>query len=140
MSILFEFLAIMKIGSKGSKPKEETANLQGPSGTITTLSKEEEAEKSKENPKQQVITMNGKSGLSSDELTEKMFTMYEKVGFNPDEIAEKMEDLIKPKFDQNGAVPDPQFPPKYEEIDDVQKENSDKSSDTVVLADIHVSE
>ena len=112
----------MKIGSKGNKPKEETTNLQGPNGTITTLSKEKEAEKSKENPKQQV------------------FTMDEKVGFNPDEIAEKMEDLIKPKFDQNGAVPDPQFPPKYEEIDDVQKENSDKSSDTVVLADIHVSE
>ena len=143
----------MKIGSKGKKPKHKTTNVQEPSkpatnGTITAMSKEEKAEKSKENPKE-----DGKAGLSSDELTEKMedlinpnfdqnvtFTMDEKVGFSPDEIAEKMEDLIKPKFDQNGAVPDPQFPPKYEEIDDVQKENSDKSSDTVVLADIHVSE
>ena len=52
-----------------------------------------------------------------------------------------MEDLIKPKVDQNGAILDPQVPPKYEEIvDELQKENSDKSSDTVVLADIHVSE
>ena len=112
----------MKIGSKGSKPKEETTNLQGPNGTITTLSKEKEAEKSKENPKQQVFTMNGKAGLSSDELTE------------------KMDDLIKPNFNQNDGNSDPQVPPKYEDIDDLQKENSDKSSDTVALADIHVSE
>ena len=69
------------------------------------------------------------------------FSKDEKVGFSPDEIAEKMEDLIKPKVDQNGAILDPQVPPKYEEIvDELQKENSDKSSDTVVLADIHVSE
>ena len=113
----------MKIGSKGSKPKEKPANLQGPPATNTKSSKEEEAEKSKENPNQQV------------------FTKDEKVGFSPDEIAEKMEDLIKPKVDQNGAILDPQVPPKYEEIvDELQKENSDKSSDTVVLADIHVSE
>ena len=105
----------MKIGSKGSNPKEKTTNLQGPTATNTKLSKEEEAEKSKENSKQQVD---------------------EKVGFSSDEIAEKMEDLIKPKVDQNSQVP-----PKYEEIvDESQKENSDKSSDTVVLADIHVSE
>ena len=110
----------MKIGSKGGKPKEKTTNLQGPTATNTKLSKEEEAEKSKENPKQQVD---------------------EKVGFSSDEIAEKMEDLIKPKVNQNGAILDPQVPPKYEEIvDESQKENSDKSSDTVVLADIHVSE
>ena len=112
----------MKIGSKDSKPKVKTTNLQGPNGAITTLSKEEEAEKSKENPKHQVFTLDGK------------------VGFSPDEIAEKMEDLIKPKFDQNEGNPDPQVPPKYEDIADLQKENSDKSSDTVVLADIHVSE
>ena len=115
----------MKIGSKDSKPKVKTTNLQGPNGAITTLSKEEEAEKSKENPKHQVFTLDGK------------------VGFSPDEIAEKMEDLIKPKFDQNGAIiPDHCTPsaPKYEEVDDLQKENSDKSSDTVVLADVHVSE
>lgn len=115
--------AIMKIGSKDSKPKEKTTSLQGPTATNTKSSKEEEAEKSKENPNQQV------------------FTKDEKVGFSPDEIAEKMEDLIKPKIDQNGAILDPQVPPKYEEIvDELQKENSDKSSDTVVLADIHVSE
>ena len=115
MSIL-RFLGIMKIGSKDSKPKEKTTNLQGPNGTITTLSKEE-AEKSKENPKHQAFTLDGR------------------VGFSPDEIAEKMEDLIKPK--PSAPIP---LPPKYEDIADLQNEHSDKSSDTVVLADIHVSE
>ena len=52
-----------------------------------------------------------------------------------DELTEKMEDLIKPK--PSAPIP---LPPKYEDIADLQNEHSDKSSDTVVLADIHVSE
>ena len=33
-----------------------------------------------------------------------------------DELTEKMEDLIKPKFGQNEGNPDPEVPPKYEDI------------------------
>ena len=36
-------LAIMKIGSKDSKPKEKTTSLQGPTATNTKSSKGEEA-------------------------------------------------------------------------------------------------
>ena len=132
----------MKIGGKDKKLKQKTTNVHEPTklatnGTISAMSKDELTEKMEDLIKPK---FGQNEGNPDPEVPPKYEDIDEKVGFSPDEIAEKMEDLIKPKFDQNEGNPDPQIPPKYEDIADLQKENSDKSSDTVVLADIHVSE
>ena len=136
----------MKIGGKDKKLKQKTTNVHEPNkpatnGTISAMSKDELTEKMEDLIKPK---FGQNEGNPDPEVPPKYEDIDEKVGFSPDEIAEKMEDLIKPKFDQNGAaIPDhytQASAPKYEEVDDLQKENSDKSSDTVVLADVHVSE
>ena len=123
----------MKIGGKNKKLKQKTTNVHEPNkpatnGTISSMSKDELTEKMEDLIKPKFDQNEGNN--PDPQVPPKYEDIDEKVGFSPDEIAEKMEDLIKPTPSA----------PKYEEIDDLQKENSDKSSDTVVLADVHVSE
>ena len=90
------------------------------------------------NPKQKSTTIQEPSQPVTNSSTIAAISKEEE-GEKSKNNHKEQDECIK-NFDQNRVILDPQVPSKYKESDDLQRENSDKSSDTTILADVHVSE